>query len=263
MAAPSASVHSKKHWRLNEYFAVIELEQNPLIPAHDKYFGGGLELRSHHGNVGGTENVSSNNSSSCIHPMQTRYKARVTSRFPLRDHQDNHFPANLALFCLPGGALLSTEMSAPNFFVFVHTRGDGNKMYGYCLIFYEELEPRAKADLQCAIEEYGDHHQHDLSSNPVPKRVSKEPSLLKHRKESMYDLLGSSEYQLSSNTEVYTPKCLCLLSCWPHFKQYREWLTGLYRISLSNTSTPLERYICNFMLEVPIAQVFFLLYDFS
>ena len=50
---------------------------------------------------------------------------------------------------------------------------------------------------------------------------------------------------------MYAPKCLCLLSTWPHFGPFREWLLNLYRISLSPFQIPLERYIGNFLLEVP------------
>ncbi|CAN0486743.1 unnamed protein product, partial [Discosporangium mesarthrocarpum] len=32
---------------------------------------------------------------------------------------------------------------------------------------------------------------------------------------------------------VYAPKCLCLLSCWPYFRPFREWFLNLYRVSLS------------------------------
>ncbi len=246
------SVNSKNHGRLNEYFAVIELEQNPLIPVHEKCHGG-PKLRGCH-SYASTENVSPSSVQSAysIHPMQARYRSRVASRFPLVDHDDNHFPVNLALFCLPGGAVLKTEISAPIFFTFVHTRGSGDKMYGYCLVIYEELENRARAHLQNAIEEYR-RCPHD-SMHPLNKKQS----LLESRKVSMYNYpFDRSEDVMSIDSKVYAPKCLCLLSYWPHFKQYREWLTGLYRISLSCTFTPLERYICNFMLEVPNAEVIY------
>ena len=38
---------------------------------------------------------------------------------------------------------------------------------------------------------------------------------------------------LEPTQEVYAPKCLCLLSTWPYFEQFREWFLNLYRISLS------------------------------
>lgn len=38
---------------------------------------------------------------------------------------------------------------------------------------------------------------------------------------------------LEPSKDVYAPKCLCLLSTWPYFEQFREWFLNLYRISLS------------------------------
>lgn len=51
---------------------------------------------------------------------------------------------------------------------------------------------------------------------------------------------------------VYAPKCICLLSLHPYLEQYRIFLTELYRLSLTPSLLPLERYISNFMLEVPL-----------
>lgn len=61
----------------------------------------------------------------------------------------------------------------------------------------------------------------------------------------------SFQQTLDPEREVYAPKCLCLLSTWPHFGPFREWLLNLYRISLSPFQIPLERHIGNFLLEVP------------
>lgn len=76
---------------------------------------------------------------------------------------------------------------------------------------------------------------------------------------------------------IYLPRCLCVLSKYPFVDTTRAWLMQLYRLSLSPTpgtylhapfspvpshappptkpptrpSVPLERYISNFLLEVP------------
>uniref|UniRef100_A0A7S1TYQ9 UDENN domain-containing protein n=1 Tax=Phaeomonas parva TaxID=124430 RepID=A0A7S1TYQ9_9STRA len=52
--------------------------------------------------------------------------------------------------------------------------------------------------------------------------------------------------------EVLAPKCLVVLSYWPHHLSYREWLKQLYRVSLSPTPVPLEAYIGSFCHEVPL-----------
>jgi hypothetical protein len=90
---------------------------------------------------------------------------------------------------------------------------------------------------------------------------------------------GEQEERDEEDGSLFAPKCLCLLSKYPYVNSSRAWLmqvcvwvrprpipaaassTGLwsdacpprqlYRLSLSPTPIPLERYICNFLLEVP------------
>ncbi|RYY38628.1 hypothetical protein EON62_00310, partial [archaeon] len=50
---------------------------------------------------------------------------------------------------------------------------------------------------------------------------------------------------------IFVPKCFCILSRW-NFSAFRELLTELYRISLSPSPLPLERFITNFASEVPL-----------
>lgn len=72
-------------------------------------------------------------------PLYSRFRARVLHRFPGYDHEGAGcaFPANLPLFCLPGGLKLSLEMALPTFFTFVHTRANGQHMFGFCLCLHE------------------------------------------------------------------------------------------------------------------------------
>ncbi|SPR01821.1 unnamed protein product (mitochondrion) [Plasmodiophora brassicae] len=53
-------------------------------------------------------------------------------------------------------------------------------------------------------------------------------------------------------TSVYTPRCLLLISHWPFLVTFERWLSVLYRISLSSAPLPLERFIGNFVSEVPV-----------
>ncbi len=51
----------------------------------------------------------------------------------------------------------------------------------------------------------------------------------------------------------YAPKCICLLSRWPYYSVYREWLYEIYRKAVNFKLTiPLENYISNFVMEVPL-----------
>jgi DENN domain-containing protein 4 len=117
----------------------------------------------------------------------------------------------------------------PTFFAFVHTRANGQHMFGFCLTFYEKLAADRRFELQAACDEWEKLYR------------------------SVCDAPAAAVQPLAVDTPMYTPKCLCLLSSWPYFTSYREWLTNLFLISLSPAAVPIERYICNFMLEVPNA----------
>jgi hypothetical protein len=222
MNGQSLSVNQRRSGRLNEYFAVIDLvpgleelqvrdarqllqtKPDLTLPSSQRQHqrqsdesGGGSEgeIRDPH-----------------LNPLKARYRSQVSHRFPLLDHEDNPFPANLPLFCLPEGARLHRSMQLPTYFAFVHTQASGQRMFGNCLTFYEALGEEDMTVIKSDLEE-----------------------------------LGEGVHVL------YAPKCLCVLSRWPYFECYREWLSGLYRISLSPSDVPLERFICNFMLEIPNA----------
>jgi hypothetical protein len=51
---------------------------------------------------------------------------------------------------------------------------------------------------------------------------------------------------------VYVPKAVCILSHWPFLDAFRQYLTTLYRVSLTPTPVCIERYVCNLMHEVPV-----------
>jgi hypothetical protein len=51
---------------------------------------------------------------------------------------------------------------------------------------------------------------------------------------------------------VYAPKALVVISHYPLFFLFREFLMMIYHISLSSAPLPLERYIVNFISEVPL-----------
>ncbi|CAN0048141.1 unnamed protein product, partial [Phaeothamnion confervicola] len=150
---------------------------------------------------------------------------------------------------LSGGLKLTRSMELPTFFVFVHTRANGEHLYGFVFTFHEALEPPLREQANRALAAY----RESLPPGDAGAGSS-----------------GSSSGN-SSGGEWYAPRCLCLLSCWPYFTGFREWLTNLFRISLSPTQArkraecadpllrsriyacvPLERYISNFVLEVPL-----------
>ena len=55
-----------------------------------------------------------------------------------------------------------------------------------------------------------------------------------------------------NGVNVYAPRALCIISTYSFITQYKEILKQLYRLHLSHSSIPIERYICNFTDEIPI-----------
>merc|ERR1719361_2262321 len=104
---------------------------------------------------------------------------------------------------------------------FVLTDAEGNKMNGASIVFWERISPM------------------DI--------LSMSETLNQFRKE-----CGESEIN-SMPGAVYAPKAICLLSHWPFFNQFTTYLETLYRITKTpNAPIPVERYLMNFMHEVPV-----------
>eukprot|EP00118_Oscarella_pearsei_P021141 m.235821 g.235821 ORF g.235821 m.235821 type:complete len:1382 (+) comp40129_c1_seq15:72-4217(+) len=151
-----------------------------------------------------------------IKPPSINYRAAILSRYPMVDHKTFELPESVPLFCLPFGVSIecwgeTTAYPLPTFSTFVLTGGTGDKVYGASVTFYEEL----------------------TSDRLTPQM-----------KESLFGI--------GKEMTVNVTKCICLLSHWPFFHAYKAFLASLYRISISGPSRiPLERYISNFMLDVP------------
>lgn len=197
--------------RIADYFLVIGSAYDNLLP-----------LPSHEQLFTSSAAAvsSSTNSSSTISmdPLKLAYTPTILDRYPLEDHSDSQLPTGLTLFCLPDGLHISNIQKPPIFFSFIQTSDNGSQLIGSCLTFYEELNELQRNSLNYLF----DHHEgSDISSEAM-----------KHIK-------------------FYVPKCLCLLSQWPFISSFKKFLCHIYRLSLSPCAIPLERYISNFLNDVP------------
>ena len=161
------------------------------------------------------------------HP-QPRYKAEVLSRYPIEDRSTFPLPAGIPLFCLPNGLQLCLSRS-PAFHSFVHTSEDGLHIMGCCLTIYEPLTSQQRESIEKLSSSI-----HSSVNNGDNVHVPPPPPSTK-----------------TKDKTQYVPTCLCLISHWPFVSSFKSYLCGLYRLSLSTTTIPIERYICNFIDEVP------------
>jgi hypothetical protein len=151
-------------------------------------------------------------------PLKVAYTPTIIDRYPLHDHADVSLPTGLTLFCLPDGLHIANSPKPPVFFSFIQTSDNGSRLIGCCLTFYEELNATQRSQLNHSLDT---NEESDVSS------------------------------QAMKQIKFFIPRCLCLLSHWPFVSSFKKFLCYLYRLSLSPCSIPLERYISNFLNDVP------------
>ena len=166
------------------------------------------------------------------------YEAFVLDRYPPTDHADQPLEAQgVAMLAFPRGMILSADMSMPSFMTFVITQADGSEMYGAALIFYERVTDLTDMPALYPLPG-GAKSGNGLLSPPRPR--------------------GAGDEQ-----QVWCPKCLCLLSHHPYYDVYKVFLNQLYRIAVSPSSLPIERYIANFFYDVPVPTLLYPIVRFT
>lgn len=65
------------------------------------------------------------------------FKAQIMDRYPASDFPDCPIPDPIAMFCIPDGIRLTATPDLPIFFTFCLTLGNGDRLYGACLRFFE------------------------------------------------------------------------------------------------------------------------------
>lgn len=135
---------------------------------------------------------------------------------------DMEFPEHLPSFVLPGGCRPSLCYNPPTFFSFVLTLADGERLYGGALQVYDE---------NMDIDELKDAIRESGYTGELP------------------DCLDTTQ---DGSDVVFFPKCLLVLSHHAFFDLFRNVLLELYQISLMASPLPIERYIGNFVSEVPL-----------
>ncbi|CAG2163408.1 unnamed protein product [Oppiella nova] len=151
------------------------------------------------------------------------YRPSIISRFPLDDYPHYSLPESVSLFCFPMGATIEcwpkrAQQPKPIFSTFVLTSDSAEKVYGAAVTFYELLV---------------DHRLSD--------------------KELSHLTYGTEEDRLTKS--LHRIKSISILSRWPFFDTFERFLLFLYKTFVTSAATPqkipLERYISNFMLEIP------------
>ncbi|KAG7385512.1 ARS-binding factor 1 [Phytophthora pseudosyringae] len=179
-------------------------------------------------------------------PTEIRFLPAVLDSFPDM-YGDSPLPAHIAEFAFPEGFLLSKSYVAPVFFSFVLTNVSGVKIYACALKFYEELHPLEVVSL-IAPHYHRQRHRRRPSSGPHQSHEN-DDNQRTQLPQWVQDLSGDVT---SAPGPVFCPKCIVVTSHYPYFSAFRQFLQQIYRVTLSDSPMPIERYIANFLVEIPL-----------
>ncbi|KAG6609812.1 uncharacterized protein IUM83_00373 [Phytophthora cinnamomi] len=179
-------------------------------------------------------------------PTEIRFLPAVLDMFP-EMYGDSPLPAHIGEFAFPEGFVLSKSYVAPVFFSFVLTNVSGVKIYACALKFYEELHPLEVVSL-IAPHYHRQRHRRRPSNGPHQPDDS-DDNQRTQLPQWVQDLSGDVS---SAPGPVFCPKCIVVTSHYPYFSAFRQFLQQIYRVTLSESPMPIERYIANFLVEIPL-----------
>ena len=162
-------------------------------------------------------------------PFNYKYHPEVLDQYPQNIEINN----SVAMFCFPDGIDIIEEKLAPKKFNFVLTDEIGERTYGSCLIFWEELTKDIRQSMKPIYEEEIEKtNEENENENEIKNEENNKVS----------------KFKKSKLKEYYVPKALCILSKFPFFSNCNIFLKELYKITFSSsTKIPPERIICGFV----------------
>lgn len=244
-----------------DYRFVTEQQQQRQQSNHDTYFPNSPEDISLRPIV-----------SDCFpSPSSHRMSNRSTTSDAAGDDNSATIPEHVGTFVFPEGCKPSLIQLSPSFYTFVLTNSMGDRLHGAVLRIYDTMY-----DMDWIRTIYEKHNSDDntidtnndsATSNPSKDRKIELPPWLGVTKDCGNGGGGANRQSTGSNNNndnadnggnrntnegIFLPKCLVLLSHHPFFDIYRKFLLQLYRITLTNAPLPIERFIANFVREVPL-----------
>ena len=180
--------------------------------------------------------------------------------YPSNDfHSDCKVPSQTAKFVFPDGCRPSLTERDPTLFTFVLTEESGMKLYGCCLTVHdEEIETMHLWEVLRSSGYEGplpswllDDEGKEESSSTVTTTTTTTSSSNEESKDFSSISLQPSSSDVGMR-HVLLPKALVVLSHYPFFDSMRVFLLQLFRICLNGAPLPVERYVMNFVREIPL-----------
>lgn len=161
-------------------------------------------------------------------------KPQVQCTYPNPNaYPDMQIPDMLGEFVYAQGIKMSAVEKQPKFYTFVLTDVTGAKLYGCALHIYELMEPSELTD------ELG------ISMDMLN-------TLVEHGEMQCNETRPNSRNTGTVYPVLYAPRALVVLSHYSFFHLFKQFLSAIYRLSLSSLPLPIERYIINFISEMPL-----------
>jgi len=159
-------------------------------------------------------------------PEALDFWPHVTDCYPPQGtHGEMGYEDHISSFVMPDGCHPTLDPKPPSFSTFVLTMADGSFLYGGSLQIYDEHVDAEEIKKSMRVSGYeGDF-----------------PDFLMHNGDATN---GSDVF--------FFPKCLVFLSRYAFFDLFRSVLLEIYQISLIAAPLPIERYVSNFVCEIPL-----------
>jgi hypothetical protein len=164
--------------------------------------------------------------SSVSSPEHLDFWPHVTDCYPPKNtHGEMGYKDHISSFVMPSGCHPTLDPKPPSFSTFVLTMADGSYLYGGALQIYDEHVDAE--EIKRAMRDSGYDEEF--------------PGFLMH------------DGQTTNDSDVFFfPKCLVFLSRYAFFNLFRSVLLEIYQISLIAAPLPIERYVANFVCEIPL-----------
>jgi hypothetical protein len=183
-------------------------------------------------------------------PKDLEFSPMLLDQFPKPPGlSDMEVPAQLPDFCFPNGVRVLEQPVPPTYFHFVLTDFSGTALYVTCIHFYDKMDPIEVVNLFRAsgtsspiggARMFDDNNDSDNNNNnSTGGKVKQFPDWINLQ-------------DMSANPVLYTPNCLCLISHWGFFDIFKQFLSQIYRIYKAEAPIPIERYVMNFVFDIPL-----------
>jgi len=176
--------------------------------------------------------------------FSTPFQAEVLSRCPREDVDD--FPlqaANLPVFCFPRNLSLQRQSALVPPHSFVLTKADGSSIFGFVHTFLEEFTvERIKKGQKGNVADNSGAENHSGMQHAPDEPIEAE----------------AAEAEAEAEVEVvrgHVPKCLVLLSRWPLFTTFHQYLKQIVAFSRTEDSVrriPIEALLSLVCYDVPL-----------